>query len=247
MSERPNQGASDVNRLLCHLRRAALLSASGPSDAQLLDAFLNRHDEAAFEALVRRHGPMVHSVCRRVVGNIHDADDAFQATFIVLVRKAGTLRSRPLLAGWLYGVACRNARKARAMSQKRRAKEKHAAEQPRPEASTNGVPEELLARLDEELNRLPERYRLPVVLCELQGHSRKQAAQTLNGDFSDRKKLIDALRAPLKTPFGDIKFDQCGNAIRSIFLKEIKPTGTSMVKDFPDSSIPCPQPAEWKG
>jgi branched-chain amino acid transport system substrate-binding protein len=75
----------------------------------------------------------------------------------------------------------------------------------------------------------------------------KQAAQTLNGDFSDRKKLIDALRAPLKTPFGDIKFDQCGNAIRSIFLKEIKPTGTSMVKDFPDSSIPCPQPAEWKG
>lgn len=75
----------------------------------------------------------------------------------------------------------------------------------------------------------------------------KQAAETLKGDFSDRKKLIEALRAPLKTPFGNITFDKCGNAVRSIFLKEIKPTGTSMVKDFPDASIPCPQPAEWKG
>ncbi|HZU37673.1 MAG TPA: sigma-70 family RNA polymerase sigma factor [Gemmataceae bacterium] len=120
-----------MNRLLCHLRRAALLSASsGPGDAQLLDAFLSQHDEAAFEALVRRHGPMVHSVCRRVVGNIHDADDAFQATFIVLVRKAASLRKRHLLAGWLYGVAFRTALKARAMSHKRRAKEKQAAQQP---------------------------------------------------------------------------------------------------------------------
>jgi branched-chain amino acid transport system substrate-binding protein len=79
----------------------------------------------------------------------------------------------------------------------------------------------------------------------------KQAAEALKGDFSDRKKTIEALRSPLKTPFGDIKFDQCGNAIRSIFLKEIKAAGgvaqTSMVKDFPDASIPCPQPAEWKG
>jgi branched-chain amino acid transport system substrate-binding protein len=79
----------------------------------------------------------------------------------------------------------------------------------------------------------------------------KQAAETLKGDFSDRKKTVEALRSPLKTPFGDITFDKCGNAIRSIFLKEIKLTGgaaqTSMIKDFPDASIPCPQPAEWKG
>ncbi len=195
-----------MNPLLHHLRRAALLSpGSGPSDGQLLEAFLNQRDESAFEALVRRHGPMVLSVCRRVVGNDHDAEDAFQATFIVLVRKAGTLRSRPLLAGWLYGVACRTAMKARAMSQKRRAKEKHAAEQPRPEAAANGVPEELLARLDEELNRLPERYRLPVVLCELQGQSRKQAAQTLGlpeGTLSWRLAHARKLLAQRLAPYG---------------------------------------------
>lgn len=79
----------------------------------------------------------------------------------------------------------------------------------------------------------------------------KQAAEALNGNLSDRKKLIAALRAPLKTPFGEIKFDNCGNAIRSIFYKEVKVTGgvaqTSMVKDFPNASIPCPQPADWKG
>ncbi|HZU38017.1 MAG TPA: sigma-70 family RNA polymerase sigma factor, partial [Gemmataceae bacterium] len=159
-----------MHPILRQLRRAALLSAGdGPSDAQLLDSFLDRREEAAFEALVRRHGPMVLSVCRRVVGNVHDADDAFQATFLVLVRKAASLRSRHLLAGWLYGVAYRTALKARCMNLKRRVKEQHVADRTQSQPNTDGPPEELLARLDEELNRLPDRYRLPVVLCELQG------------------------------------------------------------------------------
>src|SRR5579884_365008 len=169
-----------MHAILRQLRRAALLSAGdGPSDVQLLESFLIQRDEAAFEALVRRHGPMVLGVCRRVTGNAHDAEDAFQATFLVLVRKAASLRSRQLLPGWLSGVAYRTALKTRAMTQKRRAKELQAAQQPSTQTSDDGPPEELLARLDEELNRLPDRYRLPVVLCELQGHSRKQAAQIL--------------------------------------------------------------------
>jgi RNA polymerase sigma factor (sigma-70 family) len=169
-----------MNSVLPHLRRAALLSArDGPPDAQLLESFLSRRDEAAFEVLLRRHGPMVLGVCRRVLRNGHDAEDAFQATFLVLARKAGSLQSRHLLGGWLYGVAYRTAMKARAMTAKRRTKEREAGQLPRPEAAADGAPEELLAELDRELHRLPEKYRVPVVLCELEGKSRKEAARLL--------------------------------------------------------------------
>src|SRR5207237_6953546 len=89
-----------------------------------LDCFLARREEAAFEALVRRHGPMVLGVCRRVLGNHHDAEDAFQATFLVFIRKAGGIRPRDKLANWLYGVAYRAALKARAMNLRRRARER---------------------------------------------------------------------------------------------------------------------------
>src|SRR4029077_16890084 len=87
---------------------------------QLLECFVTRHEEAAFEAIVRRHGPMVMGVCRRVLGNRHDAEDAFQATFLVLVRKAGAIASRELLANWLYGVAYNTALKAKAATARRR-------------------------------------------------------------------------------------------------------------------------------
>jgi RNA polymerase sigma factor (sigma-70 family) len=168
-----------MNRVLRHLRRAALLSGGeGPSDAQLLEAFLARRDGAAFEALLRRHGPMVLGVCRRVLRHAHDAEDAFQATFLVLARKAGSVRSRDVLAGWLYGVAYRTSMKARAMNAKRRTKERQAPVPARP-APADGALEELLERLDAELHRLPEKYRVPVVLCELEGRSRKEAARTL--------------------------------------------------------------------
>src|SRR6476660_282687 len=125
------------------------------------------------QALMRRHGPMVLGVCQRVLRNVHDAEDAFQATFLVLVRKASSLRSREALASWLYGIAYRTAMKARALSVKRRTKERQASEMPRLEASAN---EEMLAQLDHELNRLPDKYRVPVILCELEGKSRKEAA-----------------------------------------------------------------------
>jgi DNA-directed RNA polymerase specialized sigma24 family protein len=153
-----------MKTVLRHVRRLALMQAGDrATDAHLLQAFLDRHDEAAFEGLLRRHGPMVLGVCRRVLGNVHDAEDAFQASFFVLARKADSVRPREMVGPWLYGVALRTALKARAMNAKRLVKERGAGELPEP---GDGPPEELLARLDEELGRLPERYRLPVVLCE---------------------------------------------------------------------------------
>src|SRR5262245_41739121 len=95
-----------VNEVLQHLRRTELLrQGENQTDRQLLESFVRNRDQVALEALVRRHGPMVWGVCRRVLANHHDAEDAFQATFLVLVRKAASIRSRELLANWLYGVA----------------------------------------------------------------------------------------------------------------------------------------------
>jgi RNA polymerase sigma factor (sigma-70 family) len=142
-------------------------------DAELLGRFLAEGDAAAFEALVRRHGPMVLGVCRRVLRNEADAEDAFQATFLVLATKAGSVAPRSLVGHWLYGVACKTARKAKAMSDRRRSKEGRAA---RPETA-EPAPEGWADLLDEELSRLPEKYRAPVVLCELQGKTIRQAAE----------------------------------------------------------------------
>src|SRR5215468_3522399 len=109
--------------LLRYLRRAAPLPAEGRlTDGQLLERFLAQREEAAFEALVRRHGPMVLGVCRRVLHNAHDAEDAFQATFLVLVRKARSLLPREVVGNWLYGVAYHTALKARAAAERRRTK-----------------------------------------------------------------------------------------------------------------------------
>src|SRR5205823_12055079 len=115
--------ATPLTSLVGHLRRISS-SAAALTDRDLLDAFQARRDEAAFATLVRRHGPMVYGVCRRILANSPDADDAFQATFLVLVKKASVIGRPELLASWLYGVACRTAHKARVMRARRRFRER---------------------------------------------------------------------------------------------------------------------------
>jgi RNA polymerase sigma-70 factor (ECF subfamily) len=162
------------------VRRAALLrDGGGLTDGQLLASFVERRDEDAFEALVRRHGPMVLGVCRRLLRHAHDAEDAFQATFLVLARKAASLRSRELVGNWLYGTAYRTALGARGMIARRQARERQVEDMPEPLAEAAAPWADLLPLLDQELNRLPEKYRVPVVLCELEGKSRKEAARLL--------------------------------------------------------------------
>ena len=177
------------------LRCAALGSnGAGLLDGQLLRAFLNNHDEGAFEALVRRHGPMVLGVCRRVLGNAHDAEDAFQAAFLVLVRKAADLAGRELVGDWLHGVAYRTALKARTQQARRRGKERRMA---RPEAIEADPAPDWQALFDTELHGLPEKYRAPIILCELEGRTHQEAARqlgcpvgTLSGRLSRARSLL---------------------------------------------------------
>ena len=176
-----------------HLRRAAMPREGGATDGQLLEAFTARRDEASFEGLLRRHGPMVLGVCRRVLADAHDAEDAFQATFLVLVRKAASIRPREKVGNWLYGVAHRTALQARTAAAVRRAKERETA---RPEARPEDAGCELLSLLDQELTRLPEKYRAPIVLCALEGRTHDEAARQLGwpvGTVSGRLSRARAL------------------------------------------------------
>ena len=149
-------------------------------DAALLKRFAVAQDQAAFAVLVRRHGPLVLGVCRRVLGNEQDAEDAFQAAFLVLARKAGSIRKRQSLGSWLYKVAYRTALHARAGRAQRKACEHGVRERPDPAASGQAGDEELRLLLDEEVRRLPEKYRAPVLLCYLQGQTNEEAARQLH-------------------------------------------------------------------
>ncbi|MCI0458871.1 MAG: sigma-70 family RNA polymerase sigma factor, partial [Gemmataceae bacterium] len=149
------------------------------SDGALLERFLTRRDEAAFEALLERHGPMVLGVCRRVLGDAHDAEDAFQATFLVLARRASSIRAQTSVGSWLYGVAQRIACKARAQAATRRDRERRAVDMRDSEPLDELTWQELRGVLDEEVGRLPEKYRAAVVLCHLEGKSYEQAAREL--------------------------------------------------------------------
>src|SRR5262245_52996744 len=162
---------------LIHRLRGADETAGGVDDAQLLRRFTESRDEAAFEVLVWRHGAMVLGVCQRLLGRTADADDAFQATFLTLVRKARTVRNPGALAGWLYRVAYRVGLNHRAARARRRARDLSAA--PEPQVVDAPPAEDLRDLLDEEVNRLPEKFRRVVVLCYLEGRSTEEAAGAL--------------------------------------------------------------------
>jgi len=174
-------------------------SAAGLGDGELLGRFVARRDDAAFEALVARLGPLVLGACRRMLADPHDVEDAFQATFLVLVRGAGSIRDRDAVATWLYGVAVRVARRARADSARRADRERRAAvaeagEEPEPRLERS----EACARIDEEIGRLPESHRRLIVLCDLEGLSREEAAARLGWTANMVRGRLERARARLR-------------------------------------------------
>lgn len=187
--------------LLQHLCR--LESPVGPgnlSDAALLERFVRRRDQDAFAVVVGRHGPMVLHVCRRVLGDAQAAEDAFQATFLVLARRADVVRPGAL-AAWLYGTAQRVALKSRAAMLRRRRSEGEPmtdpVADPRPDPLAELSARELLAVLDAEVTRLPEVYRLPIILCCLEGRSQEEAARLLGWTAGSVKGRLERGRVRL--------------------------------------------------
>jgi RNA polymerase sigma factor (sigma-70 family) len=168
---------------------------TGPSDPELLERFTRTGDEAAFAALVRRHHPMVLGVCRRVLHHAQDAEDACQAVFLVLARKAASVRGREALAGWLYRVASRVATKARAAKRLSPAPE----DLPGPDDTARDVSwREALAVLDEELVRLPAAYRAALVLCYLEGRTQDEAARQLGWTVGTLRGQLERAREKLR-------------------------------------------------
>lgn len=197
-----------MSEVVQNLRRAVLRrEGTELTDGELLEGFIRSRDEAAFEALVRRHGPMVLGVCRRVLGNQHDAEDAFQATFLVLVRKASSIVPRQLVANWLCGVACNTALKAKALVAKRRLREKQMVVLPEAQVASPDVTNDLQRLLDQELSRLPAKYRVPLVLCELEGKTYKEGDRQRPGKrwgYAWRRPVVDPRRhvGPVDRPTG---------------------------------------------
>jgi RNA polymerase sigma factor (sigma-70 family) len=185
-----------ANRFLRHIQD--LVGADRSPDEELVQRFAVQRDEAAFEALVRRHGPMVLAVCRRILRNGPDVEDAFQATFLVLTRKAASLRGRDAVGSWLYGVAYRLALRARTDAARRRAQESRALQRPAADPWTDLTVREAQTILDAELARLPDKYRAPLVLCCLEGRTRDEAAQQLAWPASTLKSRLEEARAVLR-------------------------------------------------
>jgi RNA polymerase sigma factor (sigma-70 family) len=172
-------------------------------DHELLERFIRSREQTAFATLVARHGPRVLGVCRRVLRDEHAAEDAFQNVFLLLARKAGSIRERTLLAGWLYGAACRTAAHARAAAARRRGREALAeAGRPSDDPAVEVAARELSAILDEEIGRLPERYRSAIVLCHIEWQTQDEAARRLGCSPRTLHRHLERGRALLRARLG---------------------------------------------
>src|SRR5579883_3056269 len=198
MLPRSNAMLPPTTTLLDHLRR---LTCPPVADAVLLSRWIEKRDEVAFAALVARHGPMVLGVCQRIFGDAHEAEDAFQATFLILARKAASLRRPEALACWLHGVASRLAWKCRAAARRRASHQRVLAAEPadsRPDPLDLLTVREMLGLIDTEIRALREAYRLPVVLCDLEGRTQEEAAAMLGWTTGSLRNRLVRGRARLK-------------------------------------------------
>lgn len=169
---------AQMSGFIQHLHIAFDRDGAGVTDGELLNRFLRHRDDAAVTLLVRRHSSMVWGVCRRLLHSHHEAEDAFQATFLVFVRKAASVVPREMVGNWLYGVAHQTAVRLRATAAKRGVRERQVMDIPDP-AQAETRADDLLPLLDQELSCLPERFRVLIVLCDLEGKTRKEVAQQL--------------------------------------------------------------------
>jgi RNA polymerase sigma-70 factor (ECF subfamily) len=248
-----------LERVLRDIRGAAARQeAGGLADGDLLELFRARRDEPAFAELVRRHGPMVLGVCRRVLRNAHDAEDAFQATFLVLVRRAASVRPRDRVGSWLYGVAYRTALEARRAAARRRAREAHALRHPVVDEPL--LPSDLWPLLEQELRRLPDKYRAPLLLCDLEGRTRKEASAQLGwaeGTVSSRlaraRSLLARrlLRRGVVPSAGAAALVGVGEAARaavpSLLVKETVQAALLVAAGRAVGSVPAPVAALMRG
>ena len=194
--------SAQAGLVLEHLRRLDVRPRTLAPDAELLDRFAAARDQAAFADLVRRHGPMVLGVCRTVLRHEQDAEDAFQATFLVLARKADSIRRREAVAGWLCEVAHRIAARAQAETARRRAREQKVTPMPAADPTQDMTLRDLRRVLSEELQRLPERYRVPLVLCYLEGRTHTDAAAQLGCGKDTFRGRLDRGREHLRRRLG---------------------------------------------
>jgi RNA polymerase sigma factor (sigma-70 family) len=210
----------------CGATKADLASLK---DDQLLSRFFKEREDAAFGVLVERYGPLVFGVCRRILTDSNDAEDAFQATFLVLVRKGGTLRDPGRLANWLYGVAYRTARKLRAKAVLRTKSERQAGEMPTKSDVADMTYEELQAILDEEISQLPEKYSLPLVLCYLEGKTNAQAAAQLGWPEGSMSRRLSRARDLLRSRMAKRGLAMSVALIAAVFTKPAAAVPTALL------------------
>jgi RNA polymerase sigma factor (sigma-70 family) len=222
-------------------RHTALQGEAGgdPGDEELLARFLEGEaadSEPAFRELMARHGPMVMGVCRNVLHNDQDAEDAFQATFLALARKGDTIRDRRILVGWLYEVAYRIAIRARASTVRRKEQERKSVAMSvtsvHPEHENDAAWNELRPVLHDEVNRLPDKYRLPVILSYLEGKSNEEVARVLDWPVGTVKGRLSRARDLLRS-----RLTRRGMALSAAFLCTALSRGELFAETVPASLI----------
>lgn len=211
------------------LRRLVLPHAnSGLGDGELLGDFIERHDESALATLIQRHGPMVWGVCRRLLSH-HDAEDAFQATIIILVRKAAHIYPRRMVGNWLYGVAHQTALHARRTATRKRAREVHVTEMPDAATVQQDHWPDVRSLLDQELSRLPDNFRSVIVLCDLEGRTRKEVARQLRVPEGTVAGRLARARGMLSKRLTQRGITLSGGALAVVLAKNLASASVSSV------------------
>jgi RNA polymerase sigma factor (sigma-70 family) len=224
--------SSYASAVIQYLRGIVLRSdIAGMNDGQLLSRYIDGGDEDAFAALLKRHAPMVWGVCRRLLPNHQDAEDAFQATFLVLVRKAATVVPREMVANWLYGVAYMTAHRAKVATARRHRREKPFVEMSEPALDKSDVWADLRLLLDQELSRLPAKYRAVVIFCDLEGKTRQQVAGQLGLPEGTVASRLARARSMLAKRLAGYGFALSGGVLAGVLGEKAALAGV------PDSSV----------